>query len=466
MSKKKTKHYRSTPVVRTDSLDLDPSTKYEDLGWRISNSKQDYQALDDRCKYDAITRKVVYQMAEDATRNGFRIIIPDKADLQATYQKGLDDLKVQDALTKQIGYEYKHGDGYMSYIVRETNPTDVFKPLDPNNIENLVALHVFGQNNVQGYKTNDDPTSDDYQKEDALKITPKHGTATYNQNGDLIDDPAVLKPIVINHTRYSHISLDKADDDETGTSMIKRCERQLNNMAIASETVGKMLREFTLKVFQSDRLMNESLDKFRRDREEISRVANTEAIMFTGNEDSIVKLATPTAGINVLLDFLWQDLSTACGIPKSVLTGEQSGTLAGAGTDVQNYYDRVKALQEQVLKPEIVKIVRLLMYSKQFGGGYLDPDSLDWSIKFNPLWTPDDKTQAEAEQLKMQTAATAVQSGIYAPDEVRQKLDGEDNNQLQGMNKTDSADDITSKYTPEEIAQYQRDLEAAHNGKA
>lgn len=464
MSKKKTKHYRSTPVVRTDSLDLDPSTKYEDLNWQLTHADQDYQALDDRCKYDAIARKVAYQMAEDATRNGFRLIIPGKADLQAQYQKGLDDLKVQDALTKQVGYEFKHGDGYMTYIVRETNPTDVFTPLDTDNIENLVALHVFGQNNVQGYRTNDDPTSDDYGKEDALKITPKHGTQTYDENGELSGQTENLKPIVINHTRYSHIALDKADGDETGTSMIKRCERQLNNMAIASETVGKMLREFTLKVFQSDRLMNEPLDKFRRDRAELSRIANTEAMMFTSNDDNIVKLATPTAGINVLLDFLWQDLSTACGIPKSVLTGEQSGTLAGAGTDVQNYYDRVKALQEQVLKPEIVKIVRLLMYSKQFAGGYLDPDNLDWSIEFNPLWTPDDKTQAEAENLKMQTAATAVQSGIYAPDEVRQKLDGEDNNQLQGMNKTDSADDIESRYTPDEIAQYEKDLGAAHNG--
>ena len=468
---KKIKHFKNkkTPVVRSDSLDLNPETDYESLVWKTSNTTQDYQALDDRCKYDAYARKIAYQIPEDATRNGFRIVIPGKSNLQATYQQGLDRLKTQQALTQQGGYEFKHGDGYIAYLVRETNPTKSSDPLDPTNIDDLVALHVFGQNNVQSYKTNDNPMSEDFCKETALKVIPKQAGFTIDRYGNQVPNTDKLDPIVIDASRYGHISLDKADDDETGTSIIKRCERQLNNMAIADETVGKMMREFTLKVFQSDRLMNEPIEQFHRDREELSRVANTEAMMFIGNDDNITKLATPTAGINVLLDQAWKALSTACGIPKSVLTGEQAGTLAGAGQDVQNYYDRVKAFQEQVLKPEIEYIVKLLMWSKSFGGGYLDPDSLEWHIEFNPLWSPDDKTQAETAQLKMQTAVAAVQGGLYGPDEMRQKLDGEGNTQIQGLQNTtttDSADDIESRYTKDEIEQYKKDLEAAHDGTA
>lgn len=465
---KKIKHFKNTPIVRSDGLDLNPETNYENLTWKTSNVTQDYQALDDRCKYDAYARRIVYQMPEDATRNGFRIVIPSDPDLQATYQQGLDSLNTQQALAQQGGYEFKHGDGYIAYLVRETNPTKSSDPLDPTNIDDLVALHVFGQNNVQSYQTNDNPMSEDFCKETALMIIPKQAGFTIDRYGNQVPNTDNLEPIVIDASRYGHISLDKADDDVTGTSIIKRCERQLNNMAIADETVGKMMREFTWKVFQSDRLMNESLEQFRRDREELSRVANAEDVMFIGNSDKVTKLATPAAGINVLLDQAWKALSTACGIPKSVLTGEQAGTLAGAGQDVQNYYDRVKAFQEQTLKPEIEYIVKLLMWSKNFGGGYLDPDSLEWHIEFNPLWTPDDKTQAETELLKMQTAVAAVQSGIYGPDEMRQKLDGEGNTQIQGLQNTPTTDsaDIESKYTKDEIEQYKKDLEATHDGTA
>lgn len=467
MSKKKVKHYKSTPVVRSDALDLDPTVDYESIAWKSSDKSQDYEALDDRYKYDAIAHKVVSKVAEDATRNGFRLVIPGKPDLQDIYQNRLNELKVQQVLSQQIIYQRKHGDGYIAYLVRETNSTNTFTPLDSNNIDNLVALHVFGQKNVQSYLTDDNPMSDDFGKESKLKIQPKQAGTTIDANGNAVQNMRDEKPIVLDATRYSHISLDKFDDDMVGTSIIKRCEKQLNNMAIATSSVGKMLREFTFKVFQSDRLMNESLSQFRHDRNELSRVANTEAVMFIGNSDEVTKLATPVGGINTLLDYLWQDLSTASNIPKSVLTGEQSGTLAGADQDVQNYYDSVKALQEQVLKPEIMNIVRLLMYSKDFNS-YLDPDSLKWHIEFNPLWTPDDKTQSETLVNHANAAGTLVTNGIFAPDEVRNMFNGQGNNAIQGMqnndtNVTDSAD-IESRYTQNEIDQYYKDLKAAHDG--
>ncbi|TDN21741.1 anti-CBASS protein Acb1 family protein, partial [Lactobacillus crispatus] len=80
----------------------------------------------------------------------------------------------------------------------------------------------------------------------------------------------------------------------------------------------------------------------------------------------------------------------ACGIPKSVLTGEQAGTLAGASQDVINYYDSIKAIQTNLLKPEIEQITRILMYANGD-----DPDQLDWKIVFNDLQTMDVNTSSE-----------------------------------------------------------------------
>ena len=282
------------------------------------------------------------------------------------------------------------------------------------------------------------------------------------KDGNLIPNINKAETVVIDKSRYCHISLDKFDDDETGTSIIKRCEKQLNVMRIALETTGKILREFTFKIVKSDTLMTEDDDKFARDRDQMSQSLNTEATAFIGSEDDIIKLSTQTNGINVLLDFAWQSLAAASNIPKSVLTGEQAGTLAGASQDVINYYDGIKVMQEQLIKPELIKIVRLLLYAKDVGGG-IDPDSVDWTIEFNPLWTPDDNTQAETAYTKAQTASLWVSNGVYSPDEIRDQLNSQAKSNIQAIGNY-TGDSAESRYTQDEIEQYKKDLEAAHGG--
>ena len=233
-------------------------------------------------------------------------------------------------------------------------------------------------------------------------------------------------------------------------------------MRVTLETTGKILREFTFKIVKSDTLMTEDDDKFARDRDQMSQSLNTEATAFIGSEDDIIKLSTQTNGINVLLDFAWQSLAAASNIPKSVLTGEQAGTLAGASQDVINYYDGIKVMQEQLIKPELIKIVRLLLYAKDVGGG-IDPDSVDWTIEFNPLWTPDDNTQAETAYTKAQTASLWVSNGVYSPDEIRDQLNSQAKSNIQAIGNY-TGDSAESRYTQDEIEQYKKDLEAAHGG--
>ena len=463
MAKKKIKHYQTPQVVRNDDLDLNPRTKYQDLIWHPDFlSIQDYDAYTDRCKNDAIARKVVYKPAQDAIRNGWQIKFPKNLDLQAKIEQKMEELHVASVIGQRIGFQRKDGDGYLTVGVKEINPTDTATPIDPNNVQDVAFIHAFGQNNVKAYRTNDNPTSLDYGKESALVVQPHQAGYTVDKDGNLIPNINKAETVVIDKSRYCHISLDKFDDDETGTSIIKRCEKQLNVMRIALETTGKILREFTFKIVKSDTLMTEDDDKFARDRDQMSQSLNTEATAFIGSEDDIIKLSTQTNGINVLLDFAWQSLAAASNIPKSVLTGEQAGTLAGASQDVINYYDGIKVMQEQLIKPELIKIVRLLLYAKDVGGG-IDPDSVDWTIEFNPLWTPDDNTQAETAYTKAQTASLWVSNGVYSPDEIRDQLNSQAKSNIQAIGNY-TGDSAESRYTQDEIEQYKKDLEAAHGG--
>lgn len=446
-------------------MNFNPRITYDNLTWQMVNDVQDYEKLNNQYKHDAIARRVVAKPAEDATRNGWRLVIPDNPKKQDQYQDALDKLRLNDVLTQQLIYQRLHGDGYINVGVKEKNATDDSKQLNPDDVADVSFVHAFGQNHVDSYQVNNDPTSNNYKKEQAVVIRQTQAGSTINKSsGNQEPNLVQTKPIIIDKSRYFHISLDKFEDDYTGTSIITRCQDQIKAMNTATESVGKILREFTIKVFKSDRIIDmEDEVKYQKTVRNLSQAMNTESIAFIGSEDDLAKVSTPTSGIDTLFNFAWQNLSAACNIPKSVLTGEQAGSLAGASQDVVNYYDTIKSMQETLLKPEIEYIVKLLMYADNVAGGQEDPDKLEWHIEFNPLWSPDDKTQSETLVNHVNAASALVGSGIYDPDEARQMLDGQGNNAIQGMQaspKTDSADKLTQK----QIEQYLEDMKKATHG--
>lgn len=338
--------------------------------------------------------------------------------------------------------------------INENDDADSSKPLDPTKVEKVHFIHAFGQNHVDKVLSNDDPLSPNYGKEQAIVLRTQNAGYKVDPNGTQTPNTPRQAPRVIDQSRYWHISLDKSVDDETGTSILTRCQDQLKAMDIALESTGKMLREFTFKFYKSDQLMEEGDDDFKRDKREISQVLNTEAMAFGHSQDSIEKVATPTGGIDLLYNFVWQQLSAACGIPKSVLTGEQAGTLAGASQDVINYYDSIKAIQTNLLKPEIEQITRILMYANGD-----DPDQLDWKIVFNDLQTMDDKTNSEIFMNQANAYSSLISNGVLAPDEVHDMLAGQDTNPNPAMQT--AGDSVDAETVKNIVDNYQKDKERA-----
>lgn len=461
-SKKKPARRYVADFMDYESKGITPQ-RFGDTRPQYTSEKQNYEELNNLYRKNGIVHKIVSKPAKDATRNGWRLIIPDNPTKQADYQKALDDLDLKKMLAQELIYERLHGDGYVTLGVMENSKTSNYDPLDPNNIKQVIFVHPFGEEHVQKIETNNDPTSNDYLKESKLKLNPTKTDDDVDKNGNVVSKMQKLDPIVIDATRYFHISLDKMEDDTTGNSIVTRCFDQIKTLDTALYSVGKMLYEYTFKVLYSNRIYGESDADFKKEYYELAQGMSTEGLGVFTEDERLDKLSTNPSGIQNLLDFAWQNLSAASNIPKSVLTGEQSGTLAGASQDVVNYYDGIKAMQEEILRPQIEHIVELIMYSSAIGGGPEDPDNLDWKIEFNPLQSPDDKTQSETLVNYVNAASTLVGAGIKSPDEAAQMLAGQNNNNVTGMqDKTDSKQDID----PKKIDKLESKIkEALHGGK-
>lgn len=410
----------------------------------------DYSMLDNQFQTDGISRKIVSKPAEDMTRNGWRIVIPDDPDMQTQYQQALDALHLTNALSQEFTYMRLHGDGYATIGVQEKNGTNVTSVLDPTNIQNVKFVHAFGQEHVERCLVNNDPTSDMYGKEKAIQVNP-------TSNGTLT--PTAVNTITIDKSRYFHVSIGKLEDDETGTSVLQTCRDQIKTLNTALYSVGKMLYEFTLKIYQSSEISGMSTDEKRKAMDILSEGMSTESVFVIGDNETMTKMGTNVAGLNSLLDFAWQSLSAASNIPKSVLTGQEAGTITGAQYDVVNYYDRIKSMQENMLKPQLEYIVQLLFWASDVAGGSMNPSTVDWSIEFNPLWSADDETQSQTLLNNMNAGAAAVSAGIMDPDEVKAMLTGQNNAVKTAL---DSALTTASK---KDLAEYQKSLLKIIHGK-
>lgn len=431
-----------------------------------------HEELEKEFKSSGIAHKIICKPAQDATRNGFTISIPSDPKLQELYQKALDDLNINNKLEQELEYRNLYGDGYLSIGIEEESSiggTDrtsdneqLYNPINTENIARVAFLHPFGSNNVQEVQLGTNPMEPNYLREDKLVINQPQKAPEIDKTGNVIPTGTEQEKIVIDSSRYCHTSLDKLEQDAFGTSLLNRCKDAIQTMDSALFACIKLVREYNLKVYKSRTLTSQPDPKVREQLHTmLDYGVRTASIMAIAPDEDVENVSSNVNGIQALYDFAWQNLASACGIPKSVLTGEQSGTLAGASQDVINYYDMVKSIQENDLKPQIMYITRLLMLSSDVCGGVLDPDSLQWDIKFTPLWSTDDKTRSEAMYNITRSASLLVSGGMATPDEAVEFIKAlSNNNNLNVIKPDDEKSNKTDSmtFTKKELAEYEKDL--------
>lgn len=454
-------------IFKNDALDL-KSSNYGLI--RGAKSQQvihngDYELLSERYHTDGIARKLVAKPAEDATRNGWRLVINGNDEKQRTYQQALSSLNLRQAFTQEIIYQRLYGDGYLTFGIEELNKTRTDIPLVAENIKSIKYINAFSPVNVLQTQVNDNPLSAEYGNESAVVVNITNQGEEVDKDGNVTYKPLTNEKIVIDKSRYFHISLDKMEDDETGNSILVRCQDQVDALKAAMNSTNKFLNTFNVRAYFSSITSGLADDKKRKLMRLFENGLNTQSFLIANSDDRFENISPNLSGINDLFSHSWEQLTAVSEIPKSIMIGNQSGTLAGAGTDVQNYYMMVKSLQEEIIKPQLQEIVKLLMWSTDVGRSSEDPETLDWKIEFNPLYSDDNKTQAETFQTYTNALATLVSNGIISIDDAEQMLASQDNNAVHMMQtvKQDAADE--PEITKEDLEKYKNQLENLTNGE-
>jgi phage-related protein (TIGR01555 family) len=115
-----------------------------------------------------------------------------------------------------------------------------------------------------------------------------------------------------------------------------------------------------------------------------------------------------------LLDRTWQRVASAARMPVVVLMGiSPSGLGATGNSDIRAWYDQIATHQEQILRPRMTRLVRLLARSWAPG---VNADELE--VVFPALWQPTEQEEAQRRLTVAQADAVYMANGVVTPDEV------------------------------------------------
>ncbi|MFK5708616.1 anti-CBASS protein Acb1 family protein [Lysinibacillus boronitolerans] len=361
-----------------------------------------------------IVQNIIDIPAEDMTRNWFTLKMEDEQ-LARNIMSKLADLKAKKAFKEMFTYDRLRGDGFISLGVTQATKFELSDELLLDKLFTVDYLHAFSSMKVNEFLINEDVFDINYGKLEQLRINraSSHGVQTQTTESS------------VHISRLLHSQTRRMEGEAQGRSLLEPLYDILTVFDTSVWSVGQILHDFTFKVYKSKDIDNLT----SQDKQQLSMIMDymfrTEALAMIANDEELKKEVTSVGGINYLLDFVWDLLAGAARMPKTVIKGQESGTITGAQYDVMNYYSRIVADQENDMKPHLEKLIRMLLMAEKELGGRIDPESLEWEIQFNPLWNVDAKTDAEIRKLVAETDQIYLLNNIITADEIREARFGQ-----------------------------------------
>lgn len=368
---------------------------------------------EDLYKTNSMAKNIIDIPAEDLTRSGWTLKMKDEK-LKALYESKLRQLKAKERFEKLFVYERLYGDGFIAIGTTENKNYDLSMQLIPQNIKTIPYINTFSSKKVSNRIVNENVFSPQFGQIEMFEISNNASS------GSRIELTTTSGAVKVHRSRIIHQQNLRFEDDLEGTSLFENLYDILTVVDTSVWSVGQILYDYIFKVYKSKDVDSLTAEEKTLIEMKADYRFRTEALALIHTDEELKKEASQISGIGELLNFVWDYLSGSAKMPKTVLKGQESGTISGAQYDVMNYYARIAAIQENQLRPHLEYLVRLLMWAEDECGGRIDPDTVEWSIEFNPLWSVDSKTDAEIRKLTAETDSIYLLNGVIDPDEVKE----------------------------------------------
>lgn len=356
---------------------------------------------------DGFGRRIIDLIADEMTREWFKV----QGDTENDIGGALDDLNAKKRIRSASKWARLYGGAIVVMGIKDGG--DLEDPVNEKKIDEIEFLHVFDMTEAQ-YTTTDlysDPNNPKFGEPEFYTVNAARSSTQFrvHESRVLRFDGAEVPNRLIDYNQG------------WGWPELQHVYEHLRRLGISYGLAENIMDDFVQAVLTVKNLQDmivagqDDLIKKRLDILDMSRnIINT---MILDEGETYEKKTSTITGLPDLLDRFAQALSAVTGIPVTLLMGQAPAGLQATGaSDIRNFYDMIASRQEDDLQPQLERLVRLLMLSRN---GPTKGKELDnWKIEFTPLWQMTDKEVAEIRKTHAETDTAYVNAGVLDPAEV------------------------------------------------
>lgn len=370
--------------------------------------------------------KIIDIPADDAVSSGFSYGLSDM-DMEKYINDSLDELDFEEKASTAIKWSRLYGGALMIMVIDDGG--ELTDPVNKDNIRGIDELLVFERplvtpdyNSIYQSKVGEKKSK--FGMPEFYDISPIYGSPfRVHESRCLLFKNGIL-PSMSTRTEYRFF----------GMPEYAKIHKDLQRTVTSHGNGAKLLDRAVQAVYKmkdlADLLTTEEGEDQVLERLRIIDLAkgiiNSIAIDADGEEYDF-KTVTFT-GVKDIIDATCNMLSAITEIPQTKLFGRSpAGENATGEGDMENYYKFVNKIQKLNLKNNLGTLIDIILLIGKYKGEF--DEIPDYVLEFNPLWSLSeteqanvDKTKADTELVKAQTAQVYVDMQALDANEIRKRL--------------------------------------------
>jgi len=357
-------------------------------------------------------RRVVALKPQEMMRKGFTVSVEDDTDASSAIGMNLQKLKAARKVRDAMIWGRLFGGS--AIVIGADDGGEADQPLNENAIKSVGFLHVVDKRHLVPDTWFQDPLNDEFFGEpQTYRVTPRRGATN----------------LVVHRSRLllfggAHTSDEERDRlggwDHSSLTAVYPVLRQFDNVWQAAE---HLMSDASQAVFKIQGLMSmiaggqKDVLATRMQLVDMSRSVARALLLDADGGEEFTRQPSSFTDAQAMLDKFMLRLAQAAETPVTILMGQSpAGMNATGDSDFRWFYDSIATAQENELKPQLEKLVRIMMLAKDGPTHGEEPDV--WAIKFAPLWQPTPVEQAELEKKHAESDAIYIDRGVLLPEEV------------------------------------------------
>ena len=390
--------------------------------------------------------KIIDRPAEEAVKHGLDIDYGDQ-DITEYVEDRMDQLDLEDKFATAEKWARLYGGAIIVMLADDGHGLE--EPLDWQNVRSIEELRVFERSLVQP----DYVSISQFHFGDSLRSGQPFGEPEYYHVFSTYGYFTVHRSrcLVFRNGRLP---------ERTSNSIYRywgipeyiRMRRELRECITAHGNGGRLLERCVQAIYKMKNLANllstEAGENQVLKRLQIIDMArnllNSIAIDNDGEEYTFESFAM--SGVKDILDSTCNMLSAVTNIPQTILFGRSPAGMNSTGeNDLENYYNMVENIQKQNMKANSRTVIDLILRQGKLEGKI--PEIPKYKVRFASLWSMSEteqaaveKTKADTEHTKAQTAQIYMDSSVLDPSEVRKSLANEGNFDIEEVISADDLD--------------------------